>query len=108
MISYYDTDRKVEKPIYNYSIGNPNNDYDIHQYKKKTSYVPNHISLINVKEIEVNFDRYINNFYNENAKIEYILDGFWIQGKHKIKIEKKVIDVATTYAIEIIKEKIVF
>lgn len=32
MIFYYGADRKVEKPLYNYSEGNPNNDYGLGFY----------------------------------------------------------------------------
>ena len=35
MIFYYGADRKVDKPIYNYSNSNPNNDYGLGFYLTK-------------------------------------------------------------------------
>ena len=68
--------------------------------KEKTSYVPSFISLINIKEIKINFDKYICNFYNTDDEIEYSNGYFWIKRQRKKKIDKKVIDSAIVYAIE--------
>ena len=68
--------------------------------KEKTSYVPSFISLINIKEIKINFDKYICNFYNTDNEIEYSNGYFWIKRQRKKKIDKKVIDSAIVYAIE--------
>ena len=73
--------------------------------KEKTSYVPSFISLINIKEIKINFDKYINNFYNSDDKIEYLNGYFWIEKQHKKKVDNKVVDAAIIYAIENYREK---
>ena len=73
--------------------------------KKKTCYVPSFVSLINIEEIKINFEKYIRNFYNSEDEIEYSTGYFWIKKQHKKKVDNKVVNAAIIYAIENYKEK---
>lgn len=84
-------------------------DYSYSIVKEKTNYIPSFISLINIKEIKINFEKYIHEFYNSYNTIEYNLGQFWLIGNQKKKIDKKVIDAALVYAIEnYSEEKLLF
>ena len=100
-IKYYEKNEN----LYNASFNNINKilsvlDFSYSTVKEKTNYVPSYISLIDIKEIKVNFERYIYEYYCSSNKIEYDDGEFWIIGTHKKKIDKKVINAALVYAIE--------
>ena len=100
-IKYYENNNN----LYRASFENINKILSVLNYsdslvKEKTNFVPSYISLINIKEIKKNFDNYISLFVNSNVETEYINGDFWIKGQHKKKIDRKVVEAATVYAIE--------
>lgn len=109
-IKYYENNSN----LYKASFENINKILSVLNYsdslvKEKTNYVPSFISLINIKEIKTNFDKYISYFNNSNIETEYINGDFWIKGKQRKLIERKVVDAAIVYAIENYKgDKLLF
>lgn len=68
--------------------------------KRKSSYVPSFLSLLEDNEIRTYFEEFINNYYNTNEKVQYSLNSFSFAGKHKKIIDKKVVDSAILYSID--------
>lgn len=100
-IKYYENN----KNLYKASFENINKilsvlDYSDSLIKEKTNYVPSFVSLMNIEEIKINFNKYISDFYNRDVEIEYNVGSYWIKESRNIKIDKKTIDAAIVYAIE--------